>query len=213
MGGESCLHIQSEPYIAPEWVYWAHDKPGVDVRLAVHSADGLARMWSQLEVVLGSRGASTNIKTLDIECSTDVLGQELPFPSGLFGFCPELATLRCVDDTGTALQPLVRLLQKREEKKEGIRSETSKWLLPKLNHLLYSVNTMPDEEECATALKTFLELRYPSHSNDSTLQRLESPTPMKTLDLPSALAVKLKAMDISTFLKLDDVIQSPNLDG
>ncbi|KIO27991.1 hypothetical protein M407DRAFT_22759 [Tulasnella calospora MUT 4182] len=231
MGGESCLHIQSEPYIAPEWVYWAHDKPGVDVRLAVHSADGLARMWSQLDVVLGSRGAVTNIKTLEIECSADVLGQELPFPSGLFGFCPELATLRCVDDTGTAfrrllrllqkregakegtaLRRLVRLLPKREGTKEGVRIGTSKWPIPKLNHLIYSVNTMLDEEKCAAALKAFLELRYPSHSNDSTLQSIENPTPLKTLDLPSALAVKLKAMDISTFLKLDDVIQSPDLD-
>lgn len=208
MDGELCVHFQSETNIPNRWVYWADDKPGVDVRVAVHSADGLARMWDQLDMVWRSRGKAANIQTLEIAYSPDVSGQELPFPIGILGFCPELVTLWCVDDRGAALRPLVRRLQRKEENKEGVRGGTSTWLLPKLNHLGYHANTLMDVEECAADLKTFLELRYARLAEDRTVQPLEDPTPMQKLDLPSQLFAKLKSMNISTYLKFEDVIQS-----
>ncbi|KAG9043680.1 hypothetical protein FS837_009248 [Tulasnella sp. UAMH 9824] len=207
--GKSCVHVRSEPDISFMWAYWAHDKPGIDVRLAVHSADGLNRMWNQLDTIFRSRGEATNIKTLEIEWSMDVSGEELPSTFGLFRFCPNLTELCWVDHTGTTLRTLVRLLQRREGNEENIGSGTSTWLLPGLNHLRYYANTMMDMEECAADLKTFLELRYPCHAeNSSSIQFVEDPTPIKQLDLPSQLVAKLKSMDVATFLKLEDVAQS-----
>ncbi|KAG8910091.1 hypothetical protein FRC01_006549 [Tulasnella sp. 417] len=213
MEGELCVHVQSEPNISYRWIYWADDKPGVDVRLALDSVGpGLVPVWNRLDRVLGSRGKATNIKTLEIECSTDALGQEIPLPVGLFRFCPEVVTLRCVDNGETALRTLIRLLRRREEKRDCTRNWMSAWLLPRLNHFVYRTQTMSDVDAYAAAFKTFLELRYPSHNDDGTMRGDESPSPITMLDLPLKLVTKLNAMNISTFLKLDSVLRSSDLD-
>ncbi|KAG8920026.1 hypothetical protein FRC00_010575 [Tulasnella sp. 408] len=212
MEGEPYIHVRSEPNVSHRWAYWAFDDPGVDVKLALPSAGGLARVWNQLDVVLGSRGKASNIKSLEIGWTMDVTGDGLPSTFGLFRFCPKLTALRWTDDTGTTLRPLVRLLQRREENKEDIRSQMSVWLLPKLDHLVFKAKTVPYADECASAFKTLLELRYPPRSNDSTIQSTEIAAPITALELPSAVVAKLKAMDISTSLKLDDVLRSSDLD-
>ncbi|KAG8946023.1 hypothetical protein FRC04_012142 [Tulasnella sp. 424] len=65
--GEPHVHIHSEPAIAVEWAYWAFDKPGVDIKLAVRSADILARSWNQLTTVLKSCGGPSTITNIEIE--------------------------------------------------------------------------------------------------------------------------------------------------
>ncbi|KAG9043681.1 hypothetical protein FS837_009249 [Tulasnella sp. UAMH 9824] len=211
MEGEPCIHVRSEPNISHRWAYWAFDDPGVDVKLAVPSAGGLARVWNQLDMVLGSHGKASNITTLEIEWSMDVWGEDLPSTFGLFRFCPKLTVLRWTDNTGKTLRSLVRLLRRREEMEEDTRRGISPWPLPRLHHLGYHASAMVDVDACAADIKTFFELRYPFHAeNNSTTQSFEDPTPVTRLDLPSRLVAKLKSMDILTYLKLGDVLQIIN---
>ncbi|KAG8946020.1 hypothetical protein FRC04_012139 [Tulasnella sp. 424] len=204
---EPHVHILSNPVIAYEWVHWAFDTPGVDIKLAVRSADILARSWNQLTTVLKACGAASNITDIKIEWSMDSSGQELPFPVGLLELCPALTRLEVTDYSTTTLTPLVRLLRKGTSLSADSEGGTYSWLLPKVNTFIFHAQTIHDLEECATEVKDLLEIRYPEQKADSTNQEIASPTPMETLKLPSVLVARLRAMNISTCLKFDDVVQ------
>ncbi|KAG8971052.1 hypothetical protein FRC05_011518 [Tulasnella sp. 425] len=210
--GEPHVHILSKPKIDFNWVHWAVDKPGVDIKLAVHSADTLTRTWNQLTAVLKSCGGPSTITNIEIEWSMDSSGQEVPFPVGLLEFCPALTTLQVTDDSTTNLTPLIRLLRKTTWPNADQRSHTYSWLLPNVNTFIFHGQNIRELEECATEVKDLLETRYPEQKADSTNQKIASQTPMETLKLPSVLVARLRAMSISTCLKFDDVIQSTTME-
>ncbi|KAG8946022.1 hypothetical protein FRC04_012141 [Tulasnella sp. 424] len=205
--GNPHVHIYSTPAVSSEWVYWAFDKPGVDIKLAVRSADILARSWNQLTTVLQSYGEASNITKIEIEWPTDSSWQGVPFPVGLLEFCPALTTLQVTDYSTTTLTPLVRLLRKTTPHNADSKCGADSWLLPKVNTFIFHAQTIHDLEKCATGVKDFLETRYPSQHDDNTNQNIASSTPIKTLKLPSVIVARLRTMDISTCLKFDDVIQ------
>ncbi|KAG8980748.1 hypothetical protein FRB90_007510, partial [Tulasnella sp. 427] len=81
-GDQPHVHILSEPVIRSpqQWVYWAHERPGVDVKLALPSPDVLTWLWSQISRALEGRDGSPILKTLAVQLPESELESSFPFP-------------------------------------------------------------------------------------------------------------------------------------
>lgn len=187
------VHICSEPMIPKEWVYWAHDEPGVDIKLAIPSAEMLPRLWDYLGDRLRIHRAATRITSLEIEWE----GQTFPFPFALLEHFTALTDLRFDERLGTTLQPLLQFLGG-----SGMNGVGSPFPLPNLSGLRFFAKTVPNWEECVNGTKELLERRYPALHDNIVSGDVQV---LKDLCLPFPLVDALQNHTIMTSLDIGNV--------
>lgn len=194
----ACLHFHSEPVVAREYVYWASDQPGVDVKLAILSTEVLPQLWNFLGNMLGSHGGAPCITSLQVKWD----GQEYPFPFKLLEHCTGLTSLKFINYSGTTLQPLIEFLR---GNRIGGSADTLKhrFPLPSLTSLKFYVNVIPDLEECVRGTKDLLERRYPAVQDGLVASDVQV---MNGLHLPSPVVRALRERGVATSLDLKKVI-------
>ncbi|KAG8917722.1 hypothetical protein FRC00_013294, partial [Tulasnella sp. 408] len=188
------LHFHSEPVVAREYVYWARDQPGVDVKLAILSTEALPRLWTFLGTTLRSHGGAPRITSLQVKWD----GQEYPFPFTLLEHCRGLRSLKFINCSGTTLQPLVEFLG---GNRIGGSSDSleHRFPLPSLTSLKFYVNVIPDLEECVRGTKYLLEQRYPALQDGLGASDVQV---MTGLHLPSPVVHALRERGVATSLDL-----------
>ncbi|KAG9043683.1 hypothetical protein FS837_009251 [Tulasnella sp. UAMH 9824] len=193
----ACIWIRSEPTIDNNWACWARDRPGVNVKLAVPSAEDIPRLWEYLGNALRIHGGATGIDSIEVEWA----GQIIPFPFTLLEHCPALTSLRFNDNAGTTLYPLIQFLGRNGLKGSVINSE-SHFPLPKLGSLSLSGQMIPNLEACVSGTKELLERRYPALregvvSGDAQV--------LKHLYLPSPLVDALQQGGVATSFNMEEI--------
>ncbi|KAG9043684.1 hypothetical protein FS837_009252 [Tulasnella sp. UAMH 9824] len=192
------LHICSEPVIAMEWVYWAHDQPGVDVRLVIPSENVLPKLWDCLGDRLHSHGGASGITSLEVDWE----GEAFPFPFALLEHCRALTDLQFYERLGTSLHLLIRFLGG-----NGINGGSmdigSTFPLPNLNSLHFYARVLPYLDDCVNGTKEFLERRYPALQEGV---RASDVQPLRDLCLPATLVDALKKCHLSTSLDVEKLV-------
>ncbi|KAG8980131.1 hypothetical protein FRB90_007810, partial [Tulasnella sp. 427] len=203
------VHLRSNPAIAHEWVCWAKDTPGVDVKLAANSASVLGRSWIRLYAALNSSGGITGVVTLNIDWSLyPSQDEELPIPIGLLRFCPRLKELLVKERRASTLKPLLCLLKGTQETVDRTTGRTSTWFLPELEILEFHASIVPDMEETATEAKLLIETRLltESASTDRSFNNL------KIIGLPWTLVTRLEDIASSVLPLWSDNIHATPMD-
>lgn len=194
----ACIWIRSQPtMIDTNWACWARDQPGVNVKLAVRSAQVIPRLWDYLGNALRSHGGAASIGSIGVEWA----GEEIPFPFTLLEHCPALTSLQFNDNSGTTLYPLIQFLGGNGIKANVINSE-SQFPLPKLGSLCFSGQTIPNLEACVSGAKDLLERRYPPLREGVVSG---DPQVLKDLYLPSPLVEALQQGGVATSFNLENI--------
>ncbi|KIO27985.1 hypothetical protein M407DRAFT_22753 [Tulasnella calospora MUT 4182] len=210
----TCLHIRSEPVVAKEFVYWARDQPGVDIKLAIPSTEVLPQFWGVLGNALRSHGGAPNITSLEVEWT----GQEFlfpftvlkfPFPFTVLEHFPVLTSLRFIDYPGTTLHPLIQFLGGNRTGGSGVAFE-HRFPLPSLNSLSFYAKTIPNLKDCVSSTKTLLERRYPV-SGDGVFTG--DAQVLNDLCLPNPLVHALQQRGVATSLDFKKVIRGTEVGG
>lgn len=198
---ETSIQIRSRPAVSKNWGYWARDRPGVDVKIAVPSARVLSMLWNWLDSALRSHGGTTPITFLDVEWTghlrfpfIDV--EDFPFPFIFLEHCPALTHLQLRENSGTILHPLIRFLGANGITERGVNLE-SRSQLPNLRSLHFITKTIPNLEDCVSDTKDLLERRYPPSTDDVNADEAKA---LQDLCLPSALVDALQQLGVSTSL-------------
>ncbi|KAG8945677.1 hypothetical protein FRC00_009998, partial [Tulasnella sp. 408] len=196
--GGANLHICSEPVIAMEWVYWAHDQPGVDVTLLIPSEDMLPKLWGYLGDRLHSHGGASRITSLEVDWE----GEAFPFPFALLEHCTALTELRFDERLGALLHPLLRFLG-RGGINGGSMDVRSTFPLPNLSSLHFYARVLPSLDDCVNVTKELLEKRYPALQDNV---RAADVQPLGDLYLPVTVVDSLKQCQVRTSLDIEKVV-------
>lgn len=192
------VHICSAPAIARQWVYWAHEQPGIDIKLAIPSAAMVPRLWEYLGDTIKKHGA-TRITSLEV----DWAGQAFLFPFALLEHCPDLTELQFHDHSGTTLYPLLQFLGGRIIDRSGINLRPP-LPLPSLASLTFDAKTVPNLDDCIRSTKAFLERRYPALPENVGTSDIE---PLDDLHLPFHLVNALQQARVETSLDIEKVLR------
>ncbi|KAG8919777.1 hypothetical protein FRC01_001111 [Tulasnella sp. 417] len=202
-GDFNYIRMRSEPVIASHWACWAHDKPGINIKLAIPSTEVLPRLWNYLDAALNSHGGTTRIESIEVEW----MGQEMAFPFVLLEHCPALASLQISDDDGATFDPLIQFLGG-NGMKGSVRNSEPQVPLPKLSSFRLSGKAVPNLEVCVAGTQTFLERRYPVIRDSVVASHV---LVLKDLCLPFPLVDALQQREVVTSFDLENIRGVPDL--